>query len=379
MSSVSPSTAPPIHVSLAQFSQGGWGAQVLPQPARPPVPYAGPACGSAGLLAQGVGGWSLPVGPVGGVSRGLVAEVTVPNYSVPSGQPSGSGYAGLLSPPLVFSSGGYPGFSVGSSCGVGHYTSAPTFLGSGWPAPGSGPVFFPPSFASPPCVSTPWVAQTSWSSGVHTPQGGFGGLPPPPSRCAFTSLPSGAPPHPSPPPLPAPPPLPRADPSPGPASHSVFVSEGPASVAVDQEVGGDCPGPSAMGSGVETSARLDQEAVTGSLADGLLGSSATDCRSGMTDLALRALAPSTLRAYSAAWRDWSTFRMRQVVVGPASLDKPIGSPGEVSSEGVPAAKEMEMLGIAKRYKEAYSYCKTSAETTCDLKTSKYSEFLFQSG
>lgn len=34
-----------------------------------------------------------------------------------------------------------------------------------------------------------------------------------------------------------------------------------------------------------------------------------DYRSGIADLALRSLAPSTSRAYAAAWRDWSAFRV----------------------------------------------------------------------
>lgn len=53
----------------------------------------------------------------------------------------------------------------------------------------------------------------------------------------------------------------------------------------------------------------------------------------MTDLALRALAPSTLRAYSAAWRDWSTFRMRQVVVGESTQDRLLAFVWEQFQEG----------------------------------------------
>lgn len=45
-----------------------------------------------------------------------------------------------------------------------------------------------------------------------------------------------------------------------------------------------------------------------------------DCRSGLGELALGSLAPSMSRAYSAVWRDWSTFLQWVGVSGKSELE-----------------------------------------------------------
>lgn len=44
------------------------------------------------------------------------------------------------------------------------------------------------------------------------------------------------------------------------------------------------------------------------------------CRAGITELALRSLAPSTSRSYEAAWRDWSAFRVVRSGSGESAED-----------------------------------------------------------
>lgn len=159
------------------------------------VAAVGPGHPGVRFLASaplGSGGWSgLPAGllTVGGgtVMGSSQAAAVRPAYSSPIVQSSWAGSipgAGPMFRPSHGSAGGLPAAIYTS---VGRGTSAHAGVGSAL-----GPQVY--AMSPPPCVPTPWVVQTSWSSGVPAAQVGHSG----PPRGIFVGPRFPSPPAPSP-------------------------------------------------------------------------------------------------------------------------------------------------------------------------------------